>query len=105
MAADSPLGVFVGFVEALILEPSSVFALLIPLVSLTASPDSNMFAETEIDPIAFGRVVEVIKTRGRVDQLHANRLRLNDDVSVGGVFNLFDLREKQSYALNIRVTF
>lgn len=89
------------------MEPSSIFALLLPLASLTASPGSSSLtnASVELEPVAFGRVIEVIKSRGRVDQLHANRLRLSDNVSLGGVFNLFDANEDQSYTLNIRVTF
>jgi len=87
------------------LEPSSIFALLLPLATLTTTPDSHSFSTAEVNPVAFGRVIEVIKSRGRVDQLHANRLRLSDDVSLGGVFNFFDANEDQSYTLNIRVTF
>ncbi|MGB0867877.1 MAG: hypothetical protein ACPGSC_15300 [Granulosicoccaceae bacterium] len=86
------------------MEPSSVFALLMPMMTLSAAPNIAL-AEQEIDPVEFGRIVEVITRRGRVDQLHANRLRLSDNVSLGGVFNFFDAREDQTYTLNIRITF
>ena len=86
------------------MEPSSIFVLLLPLVSIGAAPNYTLTA-AEVEPVAFGRIVEVITSRGRVDQLHANRLRVSDNVSLGGVFNLFDTQEDHTYTLNIRITF
>lgn len=86
------------------MEPSSIFALLLPLITVGAS-SSQSLAPVEVEPVAFGRIVEVITSRGRVDQLHANRLRVSDNVSLGGVFNIFEAQEDQTYTLNIRITF
>lgn len=87
------------------MEPSILLSVILPLTSFTVSPGSSFSSVEPVEPVAFGRVVEVIKSRGRVDQLHANRLRLSDNVSLGGVFNLMDARKDQTYTLNIRVTF
>lgn len=93
---------FLLFVEAEALEPSSILTLLLPLASMITLPGVNSGSPAEAEPLAFG---QVIRSSGRLEQLHANRLRLSDDVSLGGVFNLFDVNEDQSYTLNIRVTF
>ncbi len=89
------------------MDPSPILALLLPLTTLSVSPANSAFVSTQspLEPLGFGRVIEVIKSRGRVDQLHANRLRLSDNVSLGGVFNLFDTQEDLSYSLNLRITF
>lgn len=86
------------------MDPSSLFAVLMPLMPLRASAQEDVW-RPEVEPESFGRVVEVITDRGRVARLHANRLRLSDNVSLGGVFNIFDAREDHHYTLNIRVTF
>lgn len=86
------------------MEPSSILALLLPLASVGVSSNQSL-AFVEVEPVAFGRIIEVITSRGRVDQLHANRLRVSDNVSVGGVFNIFEAQEDQTYTLNIRITF
>ena len=86
------------------MEPSSIFALLLPLLTVGAG-SSQSLAPVAMEPVAFGRIVEVITSRGRVDQLHANRLRVSDNISLGGVFNIFEAQEDQTYTLNIRITF
>jgi len=88
-------------------EPSSLLAVLLPLmtVSMPTSADAELVAPSAPETVTFGRVTEVSSTRSRVEQFHANRLRLSEDLSIGGVFSLFEESKEQNYTFNVRLSF